>query len=304
MDTQARPGDGVKETSRAAAASVLAAVLLTGTKLGVGLATGSLGILSEAAHSTLDLLAAVVTWFAVRASARPADEGHPYGHGKVENLSALFETALLLVTCAWITLEAIRRLVRPVPVRASFWGFAVILLSIGVDLARSRALRRAARRYGSQALEADALHFSTDIWSSAVVLFGLAMVRLADLLALPALRVADALAALAVAGIVVVVSVNLGRRAVDDLMDSVPRDYVHQARTQVLAVPGVVGVSQIRMRRTGRDWFSDVTITVADSLSAVEAHRVAEGVEAALRVLMARGDIIVHVDPRTVPGAP
>ncbi|HNX19814.1 MAG TPA: cation diffusion facilitator family transporter, partial [Acidobacteriota bacterium] len=163
-----------REKTLVAASSLAAAVLLTGTKLGVGLWTNSLGILSEAAHSALDLAAAGMTLWAVRAAARPADRRHAYGHGKFENLSALFETLLLLATCVWIFSEAIQRLASGgAHVQANVWAFATVLLSIGVDLSRSRALARAARRHKSQALEADALHFSTDVWSSAVVLLGL-----------------------------------------------------------------------------------------------------------------------------------
>ena len=158
-----------------ALSSLLAAILLTGTKLGIGWWTNSLGILSEAAHSALDLVAAAVTLWAVRAASRPADREHPYGHGKIENLSALLETFLLLVTCLWIVGEAAHRLffAANVHVDPNLWAFLVVLLSVIVDYSRSRALKRAADKYDSPALEADALHFSTDIWSSAVVLLGL-----------------------------------------------------------------------------------------------------------------------------------
>ena len=149
--------------------------MLTVLKLVVGLMTHSLGILAEAAHSGLDLLAAGVTLWAVYMSSRPADRKQTYGYGKFENLSALFETLLLLVTCLWIVYEASRRLFfhEPIEVDPSKWAFLVIMLSIVVDFSRSRALLRVSKKYQSQALEADALHFSTDIWSSCVVLFGL-----------------------------------------------------------------------------------------------------------------------------------
>src|SRR5215471_7075413 len=165
--------DAVREKSRAAASSVAGAVGLTALKLLVGFATGSLGILAEAAHSGLDLVAAAMTLVAVRISGRPADRSHLYGHGKVENLSALVETLLLLGTCAWIAWEASRRLLyHRVEVQVTAWSFAVMFTSIVVDFSRSRVLSRAAEKYKSQALEADALHFKTDIWSSAVVILG------------------------------------------------------------------------------------------------------------------------------------
>ena len=175
-----------QEKNSAAFASVMAAIGLTVFKLVVGIMTNSLGILAEAAHSGLDLVAALVTFFAVRWSGHPADQEHQYGHGKVENLSALFETGLLLLTCVWIIYEALRRLLfQTAIVDATFWAFLVMFVSIGVDISRSRMLSRTAIKYNSQALEADALHFSTDIWSSVVVILGLVGVRLAG--QLPAL---------------------------------------------------------------------------------------------------------------------
>jgi cation diffusion facilitator family transporter len=157
----------IREKRIVAATSVVAAIFLTGLKLVIGLLTGSLGILAEAAHSGLDLAAAVITMFAVQVSDRPADRTHQYGHGKIENLSALIETMLLLVTCFWIVYEALHRLFfESVEINPSWWAFLTMAISIIVDFSRSRALARTARKYHSQALEADALHFSTDIWSS------------------------------------------------------------------------------------------------------------------------------------------
>src|SRR5277367_6154590 len=150
--------------------SVLAAVVITSLKIVVGFTTGSLGILSEAAHSGLDLIAALLTYFSVGVSDKPADADHQYGHGKIENFSAFVETGLLLLTCAWVIYEAVMRLFyRHVEVEPSIWAFAVMLISMAVDWWRSRALGRIATKYDSQALEADALHFSTDVWSSGVV---------------------------------------------------------------------------------------------------------------------------------------
>ena len=290
------------EKRRVAITSVVAAVVLTGTKIVVGLATGSLGILSEAAHSALDLVAALMTVFAVRASAKPADANHPYGHGKFENLSALFETILLLVTCIWIIREAVLRLFfQEVAVETTVWSFAVIVLSITVDVGRSRALMKVAKKHGSAALEADALHFSTDVWSSSVVLFGLAMVCLAKLLHTPWLVKADAVAALAVAGIVAWVSVDMGRKTMGDLLDTVPPGMVEQARAAALAVPGVEGVLRVRMRKASGEWFSDIAIQVGSQLSTEESHQVADAVEEVLSGIMPGGDVVVHVEPKAEP---
>src|SRR5215467_8047457 len=166
-----------REKRAVAGNSVLAAIAITTLKIIVGVTTGSLGILSEAAHSGLDLVAALVTFFSVRVSDKPADADHQYGHGKVENFSAFLETGLLLLTCLWIVYEAIKRLMfHNVEIEPSIAAFIVMFFSIAVDSWRSKALRRIATKYDSQALQADALHFSTDIWSSSVVIIGLALV--------------------------------------------------------------------------------------------------------------------------------
>uniref|UniRef100_UPI00261F8703 cation diffusion facilitator family transporter n=1 Tax=uncultured Bilophila sp. TaxID=529385 RepID=UPI00261F8703 len=202
--------DANAEKNHAALSSLCWALFLTVIKLVAGLATNSLGILSEALHSSLDLVAAGITFFAVRVAARPADKTHPYGYGKIENLSALAETVLLLVTCGWIVHEAVNRLFFNAPeISPSWWGVGIILVSLLVDVNRAAMLRRVARKHKSQALEADALHFTTDIWSSGVVLAGLLCVQLSEFLPpaspfRPILHMADALAALAVSGIVVV----------------------------------------------------------------------------------------------------
>ncbi|HKZ53312.1 MAG TPA: cation diffusion facilitator family transporter, partial [Candidatus Acidoferrales bacterium] len=194
----------LREKKSVALVSLLAALLLVSLKTVVGLSTQSLGVLSEAAHSGLDLIAAGITYFSVRVSGKPADADHQYGHGKVENFSAFLETGLLLLTCAWIVWEAVRRLFfKEVHVEPSIWAFGVMAISITIDHFRSRALDRVARKYDSQALEADALHFRTDVWSSSVVIAGLTGVLLADRLGWSALRRADPIAALVVAGIVV-----------------------------------------------------------------------------------------------------
>ena len=193
--------------------SVAAAVLLTTLKLTVGIWTGSLGILSEAMHSGLDLVAAAITYISVRVSDKPADSEHPFGHGKVEHLSAFIETGLLIVTCAWIVWEAVRRLFfREVHVEPSLWAFGVMFISITIDTFRSRALFRVARKYNSQALEADALHFSTDVYSSTVVILGLILVYVSEQRHLHWLRDADPAAALVVAGIVVYIYAAPGEK--------------------------------------------------------------------------------------------
>lgn len=303
-DEGARPGVGHDAAAHAekrwvALSSVVAAVFLTGMKLTVGVMSGSLGILSEALHSGLDLVAALVTFWAVRAASRPADRDHTYGHGKVENLSALFETALLLVTCVWIVYEAVERLLfTQVEVHASVWAFLVVAISIVVDISRSRQLAATAKKYDSQALEADALHFSTDVWSSGVVLVGLACVAVAGPLGMPWLVKADAVAALGVAVIVVWVSLKLGRKSVDDLLDAVPAD-LRERVARAAAVPGVASVERVRVRKSGPEAFVDVTITAAPEATFEQAHDLTRLVEAAVRAEVPGADVVVHVEPTT-----
>src|SRR5215470_6893293 len=256
------PSDPVvaqREKSLVALSSVGAAVLLTSMKVVVGLATGSIGILSEAAHSGIDLVAALMTFWAVRASSKPPDQDHLYGHGKIENFSALFETGLLLATCVWIAYEAGKRLLfGGGHVEATVWSFLVMGISIIVDLSRSRALAITARKHRSQALEADALHFSTDVWSSAVVILGLLGVWFSQRTGIAWLARADAVAALGVAGIAALVSIRLGRKAVDDLLDAAPTGLLERIARAASEVEEVVGVSQVRVRRSGPETFADV----------------------------------------------
>lgn len=289
-----------REKKRVALSSVGAAVFLTLLKLVVGLLTGSLGILSEAAHSGLDLVAALVTFFAVRLSGEPPDASHPYGHGKIENLSALIETLLLLITCVWIIYEVIQRLFfKSVEVEANVWAFLVMGTSVAVDISRSRALYRAARKYDSQALEADALHFSTDIWSSLTVIGGLALVWLGQRLGAEWawLAKADAVAALVVALIVIYVSLQLGRRAVAVLLDTAPPGLAERIIAEAEHVPGVQTVGSARVRRSGAATFVDLTIGVERSASLERAHQIAAMVEDRIGTLTHKGDVVVHVDP-------
>jgi len=291
------------EKSRVALVSVVAALLLTGTKIAVGLWTGSLGILAEALHSGLDLVAAIVTLWAVRASGRPADKEHSYGHGKIENLSALFETVLLLATCVWIIKEGVERLFfrAEVHVDANVWSFLVVVLSIAVDFSRSRALRRVAQKYDSQALEADALHFATDIWSSLVVLLGLAGVWAAHQFSVPWLAKSDAVAALGVALVVVFVSLRLGKKSVNDLLDTVPADMTSKIATSAM-VDGIREVRQVRVRRSGPETFVDLILVVDRAESLQRSHEIACGAEAAIKRDLPGADVVVHVEPAEETG--
>jgi cation diffusion facilitator family transporter len=238
-----------------------------------------------------------MTLWAVSVSSRPPDRDHAYGHGKVENLSALFETILLLATCFWIIWEAAQRLFfREVHVEVNVWSFAVVLFSIAIDWSRSRALSRVARKYQSQALEADALHFTTDIWSSGVVFFGLIGVLAAQRLDLPWLARADSVAALGVAGIVIWICSKLGRKSIDDLLDAAPRE-LRELVAAAARVEGVAEVRQARVRRSGPAVFADVVIAVSHETPLEQAHETADRSEAAVRAALPGADVVVHVEP-------
>jgi cation diffusion facilitator family transporter len=298
-----------REKTMVAFSSAVAAIGLTSMKLVVGLLTGSLGILAEAAHSGLDLVAALMTLFAVRVASGPADMTHHYGHGKVENLSAFLEAGLLILTAIWVIYEAVRRLLfHDSHVEITIWAFVVMGVSIVVDSTRSRILLRVARQTGSQALEADALHFSTDIWSSAVVIAGLLVVALSERFSLPGmLAQADAVAALGVSGIVIWVSVQLAKETIDALLDRAPDAVPQQVQTQVRALPGVLEVRRVRMRRAGNKIFADVVVAAPRSFTFDQTHALTEQVERAARetvcLVFPQGDvdIVVHVEPLASP---
>lgn len=289
----------VTEKRQVAANSVLAAVAITALKAIVGITTGSLGILSEAMHSALDLVAAVITLFSVRVSDRPADAGHHYGHGKFENFSAFVETGLLALTCIWIVYEAVRRLIfRSVEVEPSVAAFLVMAFSMAADIWRSRALKRVADKYGSQALEADALHFSTDIWSSGAVILGLAVVAAGRSMHMPILQVADPIAALFVAGIVMTVTYRLGRETVDALVDAAPAGVYERVVEAVDAVPGVLKIENIRLRRAGNRAFVDVHVAFARTMSFERSEAFSKSVVDAVRGAVENAEVTVRAVPR------
>ena len=280
-----------REKNRVAMTSVIAAILLTSMKLAVGLWTGSLGILSEAAHSGFDLLAAGVTLFAVRIADRPADKDHQFGHGKVENLSALIETILLLITCVWILYEAYSRLVTGhQEIDANVYSFAVIGISIIIDLGRSRALFRVARKYNSQALEADALHFQTDIYSSAVVFVGLICVKVG-------FPEGDAIAASMVACIVIWISFRLGKKTIDVLLDRVPLGVDDRVTALISGVEGVEKIKSLRIRQAGAKIFIEVVVGIHRLATFDQVHRIMDAVEKIVEESIPRADIIVHAEP-------
>ena len=281
-----------KEKNNVALGSVIAAMFITGFKLVIGLMTGSLGILSEALHSALDMVAAIITLFSVKVSDKPADRDHNYGHGKVENLSALIETLLLLITCVWIIYEAVHRLISGnTHIEVSVWSYVVVISSIIIDFTRSRALSRVAKKYNSQALEADALHFSTDIWSSTVVLFGLIAYQFFGWYA------ADSIAALFVAVIVLYVSYQLGRKAIDVLLDKAPVNTKKIVHDILLNYPEVKKHHGLKARTAGADTFIKFNVHFDPDLSLREVHEVCDRIEAEIQSHVERSEVYIHAEP-------
>src|SRR5213082_2225410 len=218
-----------REKKRAALLSVGSALLLVSLKTFLVVRTGSLGVLSEALHSGLDLVAAIITFLSVRVSDEPADEKHPYGHGKFENFSAFVETGLLVLTALYVIYEAFERLFfRSVHIQPSVTAILVLLVALSIDITRARKLSRVAAKYSSEALEADALHFSTDVWSTMVVIAGVGLVWVGETWYLPWLVYADALAGLTVAAVILWVGSRLGRRTLDALLDAAPEGLQEQ----------------------------------------------------------------------------
>lgn len=279
---------------RTALVSVLAAAALVAVKLVTAVATGSLGLYSEAAHSGTDLVAALLTFFAVGVAAQPADERHQYGHGKAEHLAALAEAAFLVavsLVIAWRSVERLAGSVSP-NVHAAWYAFAVLGGVVAVDASRVVVMTRGARRFGSAALAASALHFSSDLAGTLAVVVGLVLVR-------SGWPQGDAAAALFVAALVLVAASRLIRRNVDVLMDRAPADAEDAARAAIAGILPRVDLRRLRLRQVGGRHFADVVIGVAPGAAVGQGHAVADSVEAAVQRALPEADVVVHVEPRT-----
>jgi cation diffusion facilitator family transporter len=287
-----------REKRLAALGSVGSAVVLVSLKVFLAALTGSLGILSEALHSILDLVAAVITYLSVRVADKPADAEHLYGHGKVESFSAFVETALLLLTALYIIWEAFERLLLKTPhIHPSVMAIVILALGMGIDFVRARALNRVAKKYPSEALEADALHFSTDVWSTFVVIIGISGAWLGVKFDIPWLGTLDAVAALAVAGIIIWIGSRLGRRTIDALLDVAPQGLRERISRAVDETVGVLQSERVRVRRAGQRYFVDVTISVPRTASLEQAHAASDAVERRIEEIVP-ADVVVHVEPR------
>ena len=293
---------GVREKKLAALGSVGSAVILVSLKAFLAVATGSLGILSEMMHSVLDLVAAVITYLSVRVADKPADADHLYGHGKVESFSAFVETGLLLLTALYIIYEALRRLfLHEIHLHPSVTAIVILLAAMGIDLVRSRALSRVARKYPSEALQADALHFSTDVWSTFVVVIGITAAWLGQKFGAPWLAYTDAFAALAVAGVIIWIGGRLGKQTLDALLDVAPSGLRERIEEAAGGVEGVLSIDRVRVRRAGQRHFVDVTISVPRTATLEQAHTTSDAVEQRISQIVP-SDVVVHLEPRAPTG--
>ena len=264
-------------------------------------------MISESAHSGIDMIAAAITLFSVQAADRPADEEHNYGHGKIESLSAFVETVLMLGSSIWIVYQALHRIFfrgSQLDLRLSVWPFVVLLISILVDYSRSRALSKVAAEMNSEALAADAVHFGTDIWASGAVMFGLAATALGERLKTPALQLADPIAALVVSVIILTGSWSRARRTMDTLRDATPAQDGHtaaQTRRKLIhdlgVIPGVLSVDRLRTRRSGSGYFADLTLAMPRNLTFQRSEQITSAATEAIQRVLPKADVVVHSVP-------
>lgn len=287
--------DIAQQKERAALASIMASALLTIGKLVAGLLSGSLALISEAAHGLLDTGATILTWFAVKAADRPADEQHHYGHGKIEAVAALVETGLLVALAGAVAFEAVRRLVLGdgVAVEATWLTYGVLVVSIVVDAVRWRSLARIARETRSEALAADALHFSSDLVSSACVLAGLIAMHFGFVHG-------DTLAAAGVALFIAIAGYRLGKRTVQTLIDAAPAELTREVRQIVEQTPGVVAIEELRMRPAGSSVFGEVSIAVGRTLPAERIVVIRDDVSKAIAEKFPHAAVTVRATPRAL----
>jgi cation diffusion facilitator family transporter len=285
----------MNEKEKAALGSIAASAGLTAAKAAVGFVTGSLAILSEAGHSLIDLSATVLTYLAVRISGKPPDAEHQYGHGKMESVTALAETALLFVLTAIVVWEAVQRLIdaHNHAVEATAAAFVVIAASIVVDFFRARVLRRVAKASSSEALDADALHFSSDMWSSIAVLFGLGGVKLGY-------PWADAAAALVVAVFICIAGYRLGRRTIDTLTDTAPAGVSERVTAIARRVPGIVSVERVRARPAGAVLFVDIGVGVSRTLPLDGVASIKDRLTRAIRAELPTAETTITTEPRAL----
>lgn len=273
--------------------SLYAAIIITLIKLLAAYFSGSLGVLSEVFNSGIDIFVCIVTIFSIKYSSRPPDEDHNYGHEKVENLSALIQVLILFLTSSYIIYEAIYRLFinKEVEVKVNIWIILALLISMAIDFWRARILRKVAKETKSNALEADALHFSTDILSSGVVIVGLLMIYL------NISKVADTIAALVVTGIIIFLGFKLSRKAIDSLMDRVPAGIHEKVKYETLLIKGVEGIKSCRIRGSGSKIYIDMVIQISRLVPFSKVHDIMDNVEKKIYEMIERADVVIHSEP-------
>lgn len=287
------------EKRRVALNSMLAAAAMTVLKLVTGILSGSLGVLSDAVHSGLDLAGAAMTFFSVQVSDLPADEDHTYGHGKIENLSTIGEVILMAVSSVWIIWEAMARIfVHAVELRHSIWPALAVITSIAVDFWRSRRLRAVAIRTGSPALATDAFHFASDIWASLAVLIGLCASWAGAAAGIQWLSLADPLAAIAVSVLILRLTFVLGHEAVGILMDRIPVETRRTIMADVARVPGVIAIEQARVRRSGPNYFADMTLAFPRRYTFEHTGALVQAAKDAVHRTLPDADVVIHTVPR------
>jgi cation diffusion facilitator family transporter len=282
----------VSPQRRSALVSVAAAAALVVLKLTVGLATHSLGLISEAIHSGTDFVAALLTYFAVRVAARPADVTHQFGHGKAEHLSALGEAAILAAASVFISVRAIERLTGTAheTVHTTWYAFAVLGIVIVIDASRMVVSWRTARRHRSAALASNAVHFGSDLLGSLAVLTGLVFAHEGH-------PNGDPIAALFVGALVLIAAARLSKVNVDVLMDRAPLDAEAAARRAIRGIRPTVQLRRLRMRQAGGRQFADVVIGVSPGAAVGQGHATADAVEEAVANALPNADVVVHVEP-------
>jgi cation diffusion facilitator family transporter len=272
--------------------SVAAAGLLVVLKLGVGLATGSLALISAGIESSGDVIAATLTFFAVRLGGRPADPGHPYGHRRAENLGALGESSILLAGGVIVTVEAVSHLISGSKAPTVHWYlFAVIAIAVVVDVSRMTISRAGARRYDSPALRSNAFHFAGDLAGSLAVLAGLLSVK-------AGLSQGDSIAALIVAAIIFAFAIRLIAENANVLMDRTPTQARGAAERAIADVGADIELRRLRLRESAGRYFADVVVSVPPGQAVVEGHQAADLIESAVEQVLPGSDVVVHVEPR------
>ena len=285
---------------KAAAFSILSNSVLVVLKLAVGIATGAVSVISEAAHSALDLFASVIAFASVRASGRPADKEHPFGHGKIENLSGVIEAILIFIAAAWIVFEASKKLINPSPAIDLHWGLIVMGISVVANTLISRYLFRVAKETDSIALEADAHHLSTDVWTSLGVFAGLGIIETLEAFNVEWAHHLDPLVALAVAAMIIKVSFSLTWKAAAPLLDvQLPDCEVNELKALVMASDTVRGYHKFRSRKSGPYREIDYHLIVPADMPITDAHTVAEHIEDRMRDRYPGTHVVTHIEPDT-----